>query len=186
MILPKRAVRCVRLAATEDAGGPLLFGEPLFRSSVDGTGLCRSFRGKNLSRHSGIRGNSLAALSKGACGVHRGIPRTKLKSSTYCGTGRQAPPRIRPPAHGYSLARMPKKQAYYRCFESADPATRPPSICMRSFGFRQAGKRRGHYQDTGEDALILYFGYGTDSGRIHRITLRGRILCAPLSPPTGR
>ena len=50
-----------------------VYKRQLFRSSVDGTGLCRGFRGKNLSciRHPG---NGLAALSKGACRVHRGIP----------------------------------------------------------------------------------------------------------------
>jgi len=36
-----------------------------------------------------------------------------------------------------------------------------PAIHLyESFGFRQAGKRRGYYQDTGEDALIYTLDMG--------------------------
>lgn len=62
-----------------------------------------------------------------------------------------------------------------------------PAISLyESFGFQKAGKRRGYYQDTGEDALI----YVLDLDAVVRTHPTnhdcGSTACEPLSPPTGK
>lgn len=60
-----------------------------------------------------------------------------------------------------------------------------PAIALyESFGFEKAGRRRGYYHDTGEDALIYVLdltarrpSFNSDSGRKP---------CEPSSPPTGK
>lgn len=60
-----------------------------------------------------------------------------------------------------------------------------PAIALyESFGFEKAGRRRGYYHDTGEDALIYVLDL-----TVPRLSFNpdsGRKPCEPSSPPTGK
>ena len=94
-------------------------------------------------------------------GVHRGYTtrRTKLKSSIL----RYGEDRRR---HGYGRLLMAtalqdaKETGILQGVLEVRISNAPAIHLYESFGFRQAGKRRGYYQDTGEDALIYTLDMG--------------------------
>ncbi len=63
---------------------------------------------------------------------------------------------------GQSLLYSLLKDAVSRKLERATlevRASNHPALCLyKKFGFQEAGRRKGYYQKTGEDALILWLG----------------------------
>ena len=63
---------------------------------------------------------------------------------------------------GQALLYALLKSAYQRKLEWATLEVRSSNLVAISlyqkFGFQEAGRRRGYYQDSGEDALILWRG----------------------------
>ena len=126
---------------------------------MDGTGLCRGFRGKNLSciRHPG---NSLAALSRELAGyiaVYHTPDEVEILNIAVREDRRR---------HGYGRLLMAtalqdaKETGILQGVLEVRISNAPAIHLYESFGFRQAGKRRGYYQDTGEDALIYTLDMG--------------------------
>ena len=71
-------------------------------------------------------------------------------------------PRFQGQGLGQALLWDLLKKAYYRQLERATLEVRSSNLTAISlyqkFGFQEAGRRRGYYEDTGEDALILWRG----------------------------
>jgi ribosomal-protein-alanine N-acetyltransferase len=56
----------------------------------------------------------------------------------------------------YALLRDAKKRQLEWATLEVKPSNQAALSLYRKFGFQEAGRRRGYYQDTGEDALILW------------------------------
>ncbi|MBD1885492.1 MULTISPECIES: ribosomal protein S18-alanine N-acetyltransferase [Microcoleus] len=71
-------------------------------------------------------------------------------------------PRFQGQGLGQALLWDLLKKAHYRELERATLEVRSSNLTAISlyqkFGFQEAGRRRGYYEDTGEDALILWRG----------------------------
>ena len=126
---------------------------------MDGAELCRSVRGKNLSciRHPG---NGFAAPRKGSCrdiAVYHTPDEVEILNIAVREDRRR---------RGYGSLLMAtalqdaKETGILRGVLEVRISNAPAIHLYESFGFRQVGKRRGYYQDTGEDALIYTLDMG--------------------------
>ncbi|HAA33350.1 MAG TPA: ribosomal-protein-alanine N-acetyltransferase [Cyanobacteria bacterium UBA8553] len=58
----------------------------------------------------------------------------------------------------YALLRAAKRRKLERATLEVKPSNQAALSLYKKFGFSEAGRRRGYYKDTGEDALILWRG----------------------------
>lgn len=58
----------------------------------------------------------------------------------------------------YALLRAAKRRQLERATLEVKPSNHAALSLYKKFGFTEAGRRRGYYKDTGEDALILWRG----------------------------
>ena len=129
---PKRAVRCVRLA-TEDAPALSSLESRCFALPWTEQAFAEAFAGKTFHAF-GIR-ETASPLSPRELAGYIAVYHT--------------PDEV-------EILNIAVLQGVLEVRISNAPAIH----LYESFGFRQAGKRRGYYQDTGEDALIYTLDMG--------------------------
>ena len=147
---PKRAVRCVRLA-TEDA--PAL-------SSLESRCFALPWTEQAFAEAFGIR-ETASPLSPRELAGYIAVYHTPDEVEILNIAVREDRRR-----HGYGRLLMAtalqdaKETGILQGVLEVRISNAPAIHLYESFGFRQAGKRRGYYQDTGEDALIYTLDMG--------------------------
>ena len=143
---PKRAVRCVRLAI-EDAPALSSLESRCFALPWTEQAFAEAFAGKTFHAF-GIR-ETASPLSPRELAGYIAVYHTPDEVEILNIAVREDRRR-----HGYGRLLMAT------ALQDAKESNAPAIHLYESFGFRQAGKRRGYYQDTGEDALIYTLDMG--------------------------
>ena len=155
---PKRAVRCVRLA-TEDAPALSSLESRCFALPWTEQAFAEAFAGKTFHAF-GIR-ETASPLSPRELAGYIAVYHTPDEVEILNIAVREARRR-----HGYGRLLMAtalqdaKETGILQGVLEVRISNAPAIHLYESFGFRQAGKRRGYYQDTGEDALIYTLDMG--------------------------
>ena len=155
---PKRVVRCVRLA-TEDAPALSSLESRCFALPWTEQAFAEAFAGKTFHAF-GIR-ETASPLSPRELAGYIAVYHTPDEVEILNIAVREDRRR-----HGYGRLLMAtalqdaKETGILRGVLEVRISNAPAIHLYESFGFRQAGKRRGDYQDTGEDALIYTLDMG--------------------------
>lgn len=155
---PKRAVRCVRLA-TEDAPALSSLESRCFALPWTEQAFAEAFAGKTFHAF-GIR-ETASPLSPRELAGYIAVYHTPDEVEILNIAVREDRRR-----HGYGRLLMAtalqdaKETGILQGVLEVRISNAPAIHLYESFGFRQAGKRRGYYQDTGEDALIYTLDMG--------------------------